>query len=304
MELIQHEGLEEVSLFLTDLVVGSYRLNGTVEAFTSRYRKPAKIGRRKRVEGEKKGRNNHSNSNNHKRGGHSSEGTVPSYLKTGLLVDCESGSSTGPSPISLPAMSISGSESDCATPSPSGPANSSSSSSEAFAASLSFSAQEVGQPIGSTVFVAPRRQRSFSLTSCYAMRKHGRRRSSSLDNLSEPSSRLLLLDMVAALSDAFPDYDFADTKKEQFREMDLGVVVRHVNSCLTELMLRDPDAVVRLWRAIDEVVNLKHCEIFHYVPKEDEDADNFLWTFHFFFFNKDSHTLCYFACNAERYVCR
>lgn len=65
----------------------------------------------------------------------------------------------------------------------------------------------------------PTRERSGSMSNgsvstinTNAFRKPGRRRTSSLGDLSEPSSRALLEDLITALNDNFPDYDFSDSK--------------------------------------------------------------------------------------------
>lgn len=65
--------------------------------------------------------------------------------------------------------------------------------------------------------IRPTRERSGSIgnasvTTLSTIRKPSRRRTSSLGDLSEPSSQALLEDLVTALNDNFPDYDFSDSK--------------------------------------------------------------------------------------------
>lgn len=295
MEYITHEDLEQFSAYLTDLVVGSSRLNAKIEAFTSRYRKPTRIGRSrssattalpKKVEALQCADDAMKESTSR----------VPSYLATGIILDGESAS---PRLEQQQQSTILGSFSNNHSH------DASMSSASLFAQSLSTANhQELMEPTVSMSTIhlpMPRRQRSFSLSSCYTMRKPARRRTSSLGDLNEPSSRVLLMDMIAALNEAFPDYDFGDSKKEQFKEQDLPVTMRLINGYFTELSLREPDLLEKLWSAVDEIVNLKHCEIFQYIPNDDDDdADTYLWCFHYFFFNKELHTLCYFNCSADR----
>jgi hypothetical protein len=279
MEYITHDELEQFSAYLTDLVVGSCRLNAKIEAFTSRYRKPTRIGRSRSAG--RKGQVGHRGDIKLEEGDENND--IPSYLATGIILDGhDQAGNTGVMSCASEISSI-------------------------FTQSLSSIPQYDPHHISPSAIASvttlpiPRRQRSFSLTSCYTMRKPTRRRTSSLGDLSEPSSRVLLMDMISALNEAFPDYDFGDSKKEQFREQELPMALRLINGYFAELSLREPNLLEKLWAAIDEIVNLKNCEIFQYEPKDDDEADTYLWCFHYFFFNKELHTLCYFNCSADRY---
>lgn len=137
----------------------------------------------------------------------------------------------------------------------------------------------------------------------WQLQKPQRRRTSSLGDLSEPSTRALLMDFITTLNNAFPDYDFGDTKIEQFKDDTVGYVLQVVNNHFAEVTLRYPDILDQLWSAVDEIINLKVCEVFCFVPDaNDEDIHSALWQFHYFFFNKDLNRLCYISCAAKRYV--
>eukprot|EP01031_Cornospumella_fuschlensis_P033729 gene33729-40806_t len=125
-----------------------------------------------------------------------------------------------------------------------------------------------------------------------------RRRTSSLGDISEPSSQALFMDMITALNEAFPDYDFEGSKIQQFKDISVGDATRLVNSQLVELTLQDSMILQDLWSSIDEVMTLKHCEVFSFTPDDDNDGE-FLWRLNLFFFNKTSRKLCYFACEAR-----
>jgi len=144
-----------------------------------------------------------------------------------------------------------------------------------------------------------RRQRSHSFGS-FINRKYSRRRTSSLGDLSEPSSRMLFMDFINALNEAFPDYDFGYSKLHQFKELDPPVVMSQVNNYLAEVTVAHQAFLEKLWTAIDEIVNLRQCEIFSYSPdNHDDDQYANIWEFHLFFFNKQLHRLCYFTCAAQ-----
>jgi len=142
------------------------------------------------------------------------------------------------------------------------------------------------------------RRRSGSLD--FGQRKTNRRRASSLGDLSKPSARRLLVDMISTLNEFFPDYDFETTKPEQFVVQELNNVIRTVNSHFAELTETDTHFIDRLWQGIDDSIDLNRCEIFSYVPDMTEDpfSDCSLWSFNYFFFNGDLKRITYFTCVA------
>lgn len=142
------------------------------------------------------------------------------------------------------------------------------------------------------------RSRSYSLGNGN-ISKVARRRSSSLGDLNEPTTRKLLLDLINTLSDNFPDYYFGNTKLNQFVIQNFETVVRSVNSYLAELTISNPSILSKIWNSIDQVVDLRKSEIFLYIPDmSDEMVHSKIWSFHYFFFNKSSQRLSYFTCNA------
>ncbi len=51
----------------------------------------------------------------------------------------------------------------------------------------------------------------------------------------------------------------------------------------------------RMWRLIDNEMSLKECSIYCYSPEEDpyDGEEGALWTFNYFFFNKEKKRVCY-----------
>jgi hypothetical protein len=153
-------------------------------------------------------------------------------------------------------------------------------------------------------FLESKRIRSSSYGSSSSSRRSSsisRRRTSSLGDLSEPNSRALFMSIIYALNETFPDYDFNHIKIDQFKDDQVSNVIKVVNSYLAEITLKFPNFLEKLWTVIDEIINLKYTEIFLYQPElEDDDDYTSLWSFHFFFFNKDIHRLIYLTCSAKR----
>lgn len=143
------------------------------------------------------------------------------------------------------------------------------------------------------------RIRSHSLSS-FPTRKSGRRRASSLGDLSKPSTQMLLFDLTTTLNDSFPDYDFANSKLEQFTNKEPKEVMGAVNAYFAELTLSNPQFLGKLWTSVDEVANLKRCEIFSFSPDiSDDNLYENVWSFHYFFYNKDNKALIYLTCAAN-----
>lgn len=114
-----------------------------------------------------------------------------------------------------------------------------------------------------------------------------RKRSTSLGDLSEVSTRRLLIDLISTLNASFPgmqqtihlhmnkrvllDHDFSTVSTDSFVQRDLKFMLHNVNSYLAELTASSGSILEELWQAIDEVITLRDCEIFSYVPDMNED---------------------------------
>lgn len=176
-----------------------------------------------------------------------------------------------------------------------------------------------GDEINSNTFVFPStssgnssgnnspRPRAYSTISHsqYSLKRNSKKRSSSMGDLDEPSTQQLFLNLISTMNEAFPDYDFAATKLDQFIEKDVFGAMRVVNSYLAEMTELDRNFLEDLWKAIDEVVFLRKCVVFSYAPGADEEDpfhNNSLWSFNFFFFNDHLKRICYITCSGTRYV--
>eukprot|EP00622_Pseudochattonella_farcimen_P006055 FR741797.1.p1 GENE.FR741797.1~~FR741797.1.p1 ORF type:complete len:130 (+),score=24.64 FR741797.1:1-390(+) len=79
------------------------------------------------------------------------------------------------------------------------------------------------------------------------------------------------------------------------------MVTTRVNMHLAELSETYNSSFLEdLWMSIEEVVKLKDCEIYSYVPDMEEDpfSEGNLWTFNYLFFNKTLKRILYFTCIA------
>eukprot|EP01029_Cantina_marsupialis_P028394 TRINITY_DN776103_c0_g1_i1.p1 TRINITY_DN776103_c0_g1~~TRINITY_DN776103_c0_g1_i1.p1 ORF type:complete len:196 (+),score=12.49 TRINITY_DN776103_c0_g1_i1:77-664(+) len=107
------------------------------------------------------------------------------------------------------------------------------------------------------------------------------------------------IDLILSLNALFPDYDFSGAKADDFNiEQDIGAVMSSVN---TRLEFAGTSFLRELWPSIDDVIDLKNCQTYQYVPKEDDPFMDAIWSFHYFFVNKDLKSIVFFTCMAEHF---
>lgn len=126
---------------------------------------------------------------------------------------------------------------------------------------------------------------------------------SPLGPLSSSTSRRLLIDLISTMNASFPDHDFSALRPEQFmKEQHINAVMTNVNMHLAELSETYNSSFLEdLWMSIEDVVRLRECDVYSYVPDMEEDpfSDGNIWTFNYFFFNKSLKRILYFTCIAK-----
>ena len=150
------------------------------------------------------------------------------------------------------------------------------------------------------------RKRSASVGDYKMIDTAKRRRSASMSDVGVASKKVLN-DVVAALGELFPDYDYRFVSSHQFQLVELNIIMQEVNSYLSELTESNAKFLEQLWNAIDLVVGLTstNCEIYSYKCDKGDNGplgnSKSLWSFHYFIVNKQLQRLCYFGCRAHRY---
>ena len=132
-----------------------------------------------------------------------------------------------------------------------------------------------------------------------------------LENISNPSSpstsRRLYTDFILTLNASFPDYDYSHMSPQSFELMpSTDMVIADINDHIGELCtIRGANWLSGLWNAVNEVINLKECEVYKFKGSIDDDfssADEttaLLWEFHFFFYNKIFKRIVFFSVSQE-----
>ncbi|KAJ3080307.1 RNA polymerase III-inhibiting protein maf1 [Rhizoclosmatium sp. JEL0117] len=127
--------------------------------------------------------------------------------------------------------------------------------------------------------------------------------------LAQISSRKTLFYLLATLNAAFPDYDFSDVKPELFVKIPLlNIVQRNVTATLFRTAIegvQTNNLSLRLWEAIDEVIQLQECDVYSFNPNPEEEPDSEegnLWSFYYFFFNRKLKRVVFFTARAVSYM--
>lgn len=147
-------------------------------------------------------------------------------------------------------------------------------------------------------------------------------RDSPFGPLSQISARRTFAYLIATLNATHPDYDFSNIlRPSDFHRITGTAIRRIVDSTLMNMRPRRMSNLLtpptrtqlvksanqqsvaptgdsawneRMWRMIDQEMDLRHCEKYSWDPEDDPfEAESALWTQHYFFFNKDKKRVCY-----------
>lgn len=136
---------------------------------------------------------------------------------------------------------------------------------------------------------------------------------SPLGDFHEIGTRRLMTDLILTLNASFPDYDFGNSRPFHFLKKSAKGAMDETNGRLSELASRRGENFLReMWNAIDNVICLSETEVFSYVPPAinedplgfltetlldgDDDAATPLWSFNYFFVNKNLKRILLFSC--------
>mmetsp|Transcript_9044 Transcript_9044/g.19771 ORF Transcript_9044/g.19771 Transcript_9044/m.19771 type:complete len:251 (+) Transcript_9044:117-869(+) len=113
-------------------------------------------------------------------------------------------------------------------------------------------------------------------------------------------TKTLLVNLISALNEGNPDYDFSSLSAESFQLCpDLNTVVNGINHNLAIVVERVRSGFIgEMWTVIWEAVSVQDVEVYQYVgPVEHHSAghssDQGLWSFDFFFHDRYQKRILY-----------
>ena len=116
-------------------------------------------------------------------------------------------------------------------------------------------------------------------------------------------------DFIGILNETWGDHDFSRASPDEFRqETSKSKVIQDVNVLLAELTAGDSNFLMGLWNAVEDAISFSNeaVEVYKYLPDSD-GGDPFsehgsVWSFNYFFYNKDLRAICYFTCVASHSI--
>jgi Maf1 regulator len=137
--------------------------------------------------------------------------------------------------------------------------------------------------------------------------------SSPFGALSQTANRRTYSYMIATLNASHPDYDFSnvlrpadfvheDRIKNSMDQFDSKVYGAKSTRIPPGLQTPGGSATwgPRIWKAIDDQMDLYKCEVYSYKPDQNpfDDEESAIWSLHYFFFNKTMKRVCYLYARA------
>eukprot|EP01130_Rhizamoeba_saxonica_P004108 TRINITY_DN1692_c0_g2_i1.p1 TRINITY_DN1692_c0_g2~~TRINITY_DN1692_c0_g2_i1.p1 ORF type:complete len:225 (-),score=25.95 TRINITY_DN1692_c0_g2_i1:63-737(-) len=109
-------------------------------------------------------------------------------------------------------------------------------------------------------------------------------------NMAVKRNRLAMIDMIATLNSAYPDYDFQGVHPTEFQHHSNKQDVFLKLDSLMQNMPAYSSVRSNFWKAVDEEVHLKSCSIYSYIPDPDSSPfnwsmENSLWCYNFLFYS-------------------
>lgn len=135
-------------------------------------------------------------------------------------------------------------------------------------------------------------------------KSYGRSHSDGEGYLCDTISTKTLFYLISTLNASFPDYDFIDTKSDEFSKEPSSEWVQNVVDSQLNPTAKDVFGRLKqkLWEVIDEEITLRDCDVYSYNPDLSSDPfgeDGCIWSFNYFFYNKKLKRIVFFRCRAS-----
>mmetsp|Transcript_28094 Transcript_28094/g.47275 ORF Transcript_28094/g.47275 Transcript_28094/m.47275 type:complete len:250 (+) Transcript_28094:86-835(+) len=115
-------------------------------------------------------------------------------------------------------------------------------------------------------------------------------------------TKKVLGDLIQTMNSSMVDYDFSELTPDSFAQITTVEAIQGINSYLAELTVSMPSFINDMWRDVNDAMggNLSQCEVYKLVDSMaiDEVENGTVWSFNFFFCNKELKRVLYFTCMA------
>ena len=122
---------------------------------------------------------------------------------------------------------------------------------------------------------------------------------SSKGKLEDPEMCKVYGFLISTLNLSFPDYDFSNVKPDHFCCVEsTSHAINEINRRLCEVPDIDFGSV---WSEIDSAIQLRNCLVYSYLSDLSDDplSEGQIWSFNYFFYNKELKKVLFFACTAR-----
>jgi len=120
--------------------------------------------------------------------------------------------------------------------------------------------------------------------------------------LTDGSCRKTFIFLVTTLNAVYPDYDFSTVTLKDFRKEQFESTRYKLNTILGASLPSYVTIQDRLWRALDDEINLREADIYSYLPDPDSDPfgeEGNIWSYNHFFYNRKLKRVVYWSCQAR-----
>ena len=123
----------------------------------------------------------------------------------------------------------------------------------------------------------------------------------SSEGVNDSEKNTTAVNLIQTLHASLYGYDFSSLmmNTDSFVLVSMMDVIKEVNGALVEFTMHDDGFLGSLWTNIDGVIDLSKCTIYKLTDDPFVDPDGgTLWSFHYFFCNREAKRIIYFTCHA------
>ncbi|KAK8822724.1 hypothetical protein WA556_001617 [Blastocystis sp. ATCC 50177/Nand II] len=126
---------------------------------------------------------------------------------------------------------------------------------------------------------------------------------SSREKMDDPEVCKVYGYLISTLNASYSDYDFSSLRPDQFRSIQsVDSAMSDINRHLCEIPeVSQNNVLASLWKEIDKAITLRDTLVYTYISDLSEDplSEGNMWSFNYFFYNKESKKMLFIACSSK-----